>query len=160
MKSLLLSLTLIFSSLASSHEVTLYLIRHAQAQDDGTKNPHLTELGNQQAQQWAKTFKDVDFDQIMSTDYFRTQETAAQTAKSKSLNVQSYDPNHFDINKLVTENNGAKILIVGHSNTTPDNINALLKEKKYEWIDHHDHGYLFIVKVYGDTISVEKLMIF
>jgi broad specificity phosphatase PhoE len=160
MKSLLLTLSLIFSSLASAHEVTLYLIRHAQAQDDGTKNPHLTELGNQQAQQWAKIFSEVSFDQIISTDYHRTQETAAPTAKSKSLEVQSYDPKDFDIKNLVSKNNGNKILIVGHSNTTPDNVNELLDEKQFESIDHHDHGYLFIVKVYADKVSVEKLKVF
>jgi broad specificity phosphatase PhoE len=160
MKSLILVLSLLISSLATSQEVTVYLIRHAQAQDDGTKNPQLSEIGKLQAKQWEVIFKDIHLDHIYSTDYNRTQETAAPTARSKDLEVKSYDPNSFDITQLVERSDGKTLLIVGHSNTTPDNVNVLLGTKTYEWIDHHKHGYQFIVKVSGESVVVKKKKLF
>lgn len=143
-----------------SQEVTLYLIRHAQAEDDGTKNPHLSELGKVQANYWAKAFIGIELDEIYSTDYHRTQETAAPTAKSKKIKVQSYDPSSFDINELVNKSDGKNLLIVGHSNTTPENVNALLGDQSFEHIDHKQHGYQFIVQIKNGEASVKKLKIF
>lgn len=160
MKILLFVVFTLTSHATFAHDVTFYLIRHAQAEKDDTKNPHLSELGKTQAAQWISTLKHVNFDAIYSSNYYRTQETAEPIANDKNLEIQSYDAKNLDTNLLIRKHNGKKILIVGHSNTTPDNVNKLLGGKRYQWIDHDDHGYLFIVRVYGKKVSVEKLKVF
>ncbi len=128
---------------------TYYLIRHAEKdQSDKTnRNPHLTEKGLERAENWAKTFQNIKFDAVYSTDYNRTKETALPTAKANDLELKLYDPRRIDISEFLKETNGKTVLIVGHSNTTPGFANGLLGEKKYEMIEEDNNANLYIVTI-------------
>lgn len=60
----------------ASHSYALYLIRHAEKQLDGSSDPGLTEAGKHRSEQLAKWFQDKDIEDIWSSDYRRTRDTA------------------------------------------------------------------------------------
>ncbi|RKS53582.1 histidine phosphatase superfamily protein (branch 1) [Gillisia mitskevichiae] len=179
MKSLALILTIVLSifnisqpnnletekqkSVESNNEITTYyLIRHAEKdRSDATeKDPLLTNQGTARAKNWAKVFKDVPFQMVYSTNYNRTKATAQPTATSKELELNIYDPNKMYDEKFQKETKGKTVLVVGHSNTTPAFVNAILKEKKYTDIPDNDNGYLFIVTLNADnSVSSQVLHI-
>lgn len=107
---------------AQENEVTsYYFIRHAEKirHDKTNKNPDLTEKGLRRAQNWNTVFGNIDFDIIYSTDYNRTVQTAAPTAKSKGLEIQIYNPRELFSEEFQLDTNGKTVLVVGHSNTIP-----------------------------------------
>jgi broad specificity phosphatase PhoE len=146
-------------TLAQDETTTYYFIRHAEKDrsDATNKNPSLTEQGLKRAQDWATILKDVELDAVYSTNYNRTQQTAAPTAKHHSLEVLDYDPRTLYSEKFKTATQGKTVLIVGHSNTTPAFVNTILKERKYENIDDHNNGNLYIVTLAGDTKTMQLL---
>lgn len=134
-----------------SKTTTYYLIRHAEKdQSDKTnRDPHLTEEGQERANNWATVLKDVNFDMVYSTDYNRTKETATPTAKANELEITYYDPRNMNPKEFMDQTEGKTVLIVGHSNTTPMFTNALLGEKKYDQISEDNNSNLYIVTVTG-----------
>ncbi|WP_400079375.1 histidine phosphatase family protein [Winogradskyella sp. R77965] len=132
---------------------TYYLIRHAEKDrsDKTNRDPHLTETGLKRANNWANVLKDVKFDMVYSTDYNRTKETAAPTAKANNVEVSFYDPRNMNSKEFTEKTKGKTVLIVGHSNTTPFFTNSLLGEKKYDDINDNNNANLYIVTVTGDS---------
>lgn len=140
---------------------TFYLIRHAEKDRSDSTNidPELTQQGLDRAIRWAEIFDKVSINAIYSTNYERTQMTAAPIAIKKNLDVQTYDPKNLDVEAFLMDNEGFNVLIVGHSNTTPDFANKLLKMEKYEAMDDADNGSLFIVRVVDGKASDIRLNI-
>ena len=132
---------------------TYYLIRHAEKdQSDKTnRDPHLTEAGLKRADNWANVFKDVKFDAVYSTNYNRTKETAAPTAKANNVEVSFYDPRNMNPKAFSKTTKGKTVLIVGHSNTTPMFTNGLVGEKKYNQISEDNNSNLYIVTITKDS---------
>jgi broad specificity phosphatase PhoE len=151
MKKLIVLVLLMMSFLSTEAQqielTTYYFIRHAEKdRSDGTnKNPELTAIGHQRAMYWSEVFKNVPFDMVFSTDYLRTQQTAAPTAMKKGLDLKSYDPKEMYSAEFQKITQGKTVLIVGHSNTTPAFVNKVLGEHKYKDIDDSNNGNLYIV---------------
>ena len=147
----------LFSACASDKTTTYYLIRHAEKDRTNTtnKNPNLNSNGVIRAEKWAKHFENIVLDAVYSTDYNRTQQTAAPTAKSKGLIVQSYNPSKMYDSIFKKNTKGKTILVVGHSNTTPVFANAILGQKKYKNMADNDNASLYIVTVVNDKKSSE-----
>lgn len=140
---------------------TYYFIRHAEKDrsDPSDKNPHLTEIGKARAAHWSDILSEVKFDAVYSTDYNRTKETAQPTTMKNNLELQIYDPNTIDAKSFMKDTKGQTVLIVGHSNTTPEFVNKILGDKKYQDIDDSNNGNLYIVTISGDVISDLVLVI-
>lgn len=126
-----------------------YFIRHAEKDesDPSNKDPELTAAGKIRAAKWAEILQEVELDAIYSTDYNRTRETAAAIAASQDKTVTIYDPRKLNDPDFQKETKGKTTLVVGHSNTTPAFVNAILGEKKYVDIDEKESGALFIVQI-------------
>ncbi len=138
---------------------TYYFIRHAEKDRSDTENvdPELSQKGLGRAMHWAEIMDDVAIDAIYSTDYERTQMTAAPIAVKKNLTVQIYDPGTIDIAQFKAENLNKKVFVVGHSNTTPDFVNKMIGQEKYEQLDDHQNGSLFIVEIVNGIASDMRL---
>jgi broad specificity phosphatase PhoE len=136
-----------------------YLIRHAEKDrsDPENKDPKLTEEGLLRAQRWSEIFDQVEFDQIYSTDYQRTRQTVLCISKRKNIPIETYDPNDLYNNKFKERTHGNTVLIVGHSNTTPGFVNAILEKEHFEQMDDSNNGNLYIVTIIGDQKNVELL---
>ena len=139
-------------SFAQHKTTTIYFIRHAE-KIDSSKNPDLSSVGLERAAHWGKIFSETTFDAIYSTDFKRTQQTAAPTAENKKLDITLYDAKSLDFDKFKTDNLGKTILVVGHSNTTPDFVNKLINQNVYAAIEDTNFGNLYIVTLNGDQVT-------
>ena len=174
MKSLkLLALALLFIGLASCKDdkkngdeivvekgiSTFYFIRHAEKDrsDDQNADPELTQTGLGRAMHWAEILKDVELDAIYSTDYQRTAMTASPTSVKQDVDVQYYDPRNMDIDQFRVDNLNKTVLVVGHSNTTPNFVNQMLGEEKYAAMDDTDNGSVFLVQIVNGTATSQRL---
>ena len=63
---------------------------------------------------------------IFSTNYKRTIATASPTAISKKLKIKLYDAKKLYSKDFKEKTRGKTILIVGHSNTTPQFVNKII----------------------------------
>lgn len=139
----------------NQHPITTFiLVRHAEKAKDGSKNPSLTEKGNQRAERLKKMLQSVEVTTIYTTDYNRTRQTVAPIAKSLNLEAQIYSPHQKEIlDQLKKEHAGEVILMAGHSNTVPGMVNYLIGEEKYQDLDESDYDNLFIVTLVNDGIA-------
>jgi len=139
----------------NSSDQTLYLVRHAEKADDGTKDPDLTTTGVKRANKLATMLKGVNIDGIYSTDFKRTRHTAKPLADLLGLEIMLYDPKAPNTIDEIKSKSG-KYLIVGHSNSTPSLVNAFLDEKKYEQLDESVYTKLFVMSrvkgFYGSSV--------
>lgn len=136
---------------------TVYLVRHADKDisDKTNRDPTLTICGEQRAKQLATMLKHIEINTIYSTDYKRTQATAAPVAQSKSLTVTSYNPRQLDsLTKEIMENK-SNALIVGHNSTT-NVVAGNLAGMALPVIDHDEYDRLYQVTI---TNSEAKLQI-
>ena len=92
--------------------------------------------------------------------YHRTKETAQPTATKNNLDIIIYDPRVIDDTEaFLMETKGKTVLVVGHSNTTPAFVNAILGEKKHENIDDDNNGNLYIVTIIDRKVTDTVLTI-
>ena len=159
MKKLVVVFVLLFCSFTSfAQEVTTYyLIRHAEKDrsDKTNSNPELTDLGHQRALRWSSVFENVTFDVVYSTNYLRTIATAKPTASAKGLEIQFYNPRELYSKDFQQETLGKTVLVVGHSNTTPQFVNAILGIDRYTDIQDNNNANLYIVTgIKEETTSV------
>lgn len=145
----------------SQETTTFYLIRHAEKDRSNPDNPdpELNQDGLGRSVRWAEVFDAVELDAVYTTDYERTRMTAAPTVVKKGLTEKIYEPGTLDLATLKAQHYGKHVLIVGHSNTTPELVNKFLGEAKYGDIDDLDNSTLFIVSVNGDTVTDIRLRI-
>ena len=138
---------------------TFYFIRHAEKDRSNADNidPELTQKGLGRAMHWAEILDEVPIDAIYSTDYERTQMTAAPMAVKKNLTVQIYDPGTIDVEQFKADNLNKKVFIVGHSNTTPELVNKMIGQEKYNQIDDMQNGSLFIVEIINGVATDMRL---
>ncbi|MCW5516557.1 SixA phosphatase family protein [Muriicola sp. Z0-33] len=138
---------------------TYYFIRHAEKDRNNPENvdPELNQRGLGRAMHWAEILSDIPLDAIYSTDYERTTMTAAPAAVKQDITVQYYSPGEVNIDQFKADNLGKNVLVVGHSNTTPDFVNKILGEDKYGPMDDYDNGSLFIVQLSGNKATDIRL---
>lgn len=158
MKKFLLLLALLFLniSFAQSKTTTYYFILHAE-KIDSSQNPDLSEKGLKRAELWNKIFSEISFDEIYSTDYKRTLQSASPTATTKKIKIKLYNPKTLNIESFKKETLGKKVLIVGHSNTTPKFVNDIINQNLFSDIDDETFGNLYIITVVDNTISYQLL---
>lgn len=136
-------------------ETILLFVRHAERAEDGTRNPPISEIGIERAENLAQVLIEANYKltAIYSTPYKRTQMTSQPTADLFELEVIEYGFDDLEnwLSTIIETNKGNAVLIVGHSNTTPRLVNMVLGEESFEQLDEHAYGDLFIVstKSYG-----------
>jgi len=138
---------------------TFYLIRHAEKDrtDEQNADPELTQTGLGRAMHWAEIMNSVPLDAVYSTDYRRTAMTASPTAIKQDVDVNYYDPQNIDFEQFKIDNLNKNVLVVGHSNSTPDFANRLLGNELYEQIDDANNGSLIIVTIINGMATSQRL---
>ena len=140
----------------SDDSYTLYLVRHAEKQADGSKDPALTGMGRHRSELLSRWFLDKTVTDIWSSDYKRTRETAGPLLSSLDLSVMLYDPRNLPelAEKLQTRRNNA--VVVGHSNTTPQ-LARLICTCEIPDMDESEYDRLIAITVTNGKTSVESL---
>ena len=131
MKRAILALLLLATSAFANggpEITTVILVRHAEKAGPSGDVP-LSEAGLARANELARVLEGVKIDAIYSTPFERTRKTAAPIAEKLGVKVEEVASGKTyvdDMVKLIREKHeGDTVLVVGHSNTTPDVIRAL-----------------------------------
>lgn len=136
----------------------LFIVRHAETTGGGA-DPHLSIEGLDRADQLAFILQKNSLSGVYATNFFRTMETAAPTATASGLITTSYnsgDMQGFAIG-LLNDNKGKKVLVVGHSNTTPQLLNILLDTNVWQTFNDTIYNNLFVVFKSDNDASVTHL---
>lgn len=143
----------------ASCQHTYYVVRHAEKQlTPQQSNPPLTANGEAMAQHLKQLLQDKKIKHIFSTNTVRTTATAAPLAQAIGVTTELYGPKPDSafIQKLKKLKHNT--LVVGHSNTVDDIVNALSNSTKISGdLDETDYGGLYVVTVKGKTIYFKKL---
>ena len=126
---------------------TFYLVRHAEKMNDGTKDPPLSEAGELRAHLLAEMLSDIKFDAIYASDFKRTRSTASPISELQERVITLYDPRDLDsfMDHLFKNHKGQTVLVVGHSNTTPNLVNKMVGAEKHPQLDESEYDKIFIV---------------
>ncbi len=149
-----MALSLAIQPCFASDGFTLYLVRHAEKQEN-SKNPALTQCGKEQAKQLATLLSTAKIDAIYSTSYQRTMATASPLAKEQRLAIKNYHPQKLEQFALHLKQMKRNTLVVGHSNTTPQ-LTKLLTDQKIASLNESDYQVLYQVKFHGEKVSLTK----
>ena len=142
----------------SATQTIYYFIRHAEKdRSTDSKDPSLTEKGQQRAENWAKVLKDKNIDLVYSSDFKRTIQTATPTANLFSQEVKLYPVEKLNDINFQKETQGKPVLVVGHSDTTPKFVNLILGETKYKDINDNNNSNLYKVVVSKNGKKKSKL---
>jgi len=146
-RSLILLATVAFTGTVAAQTTTVILVRHAEKMTTGGKDPELTEEGRARARHLAAMLKDVELDAIYSTPFVRTRETVAPVANAKGIDVTITEVGPgFEqalAERIMAEEKGGTVLVVGHSNTIGRTIAALGAGQPFD-LDESEYGDLFV----------------
>jgi len=122
--ALILSIPLLWAVAADAAPV-IFIVRHAEKSNTTDKDPDLSPEGKKRADALAHILKDSAITSVLVTEFKRTQETAAPTARAARVSVTVVPANDIGtlVEKLRSLNGNA--LVVGHGNTIPELLNAL-----------------------------------
>ena len=134
----------------------IYVVRHAEKEDDHV-DPGLTRDGYRRADGLAQLLKHAGIEAIYSTFYRRNVGTALPLARELATPIEFYQANEFAplVDTLFRE--GRNALVVGHSNTVADIVNALggSAQPLDEDTDYGDVFQLIIDTRHADTEVVQ-----
>ncbi|HEY0896674.1 MAG TPA: phosphoglycerate mutase family protein [Sphingobacteriaceae bacterium] len=155
---LALMLTLTFAGTALAQKTTVYVVRHAEkdVSDPSDRNPPLSKTGQQRAADLFRVLEKENVDAIFSTDYLRTRSTAGPVAENRNITIAAYPPSDFAglAEKIKKEYAGKTVLVVGHSNTVLQIVQALGGQPGISELTEEDYDYLFRVTI-GDGGKTE-----
>jgi probable phosphoglycerate mutase len=119
---LLVFLLLVGTSFAGP---TIFVVRHAEKAPTGGDDMDLSDAGRGRAESLATLLKDAEISAIYTTEFKRTQQTAAPVAKALHL-APAVIPAKDSATLLakLRETTG-NVLVVGHGNTIPELMKAL-----------------------------------
>ena len=86
-------------------------------------------------------------------------ESIWQAAKKNSIDISIYSPSKIDYESFILDNNGSKVLVVGHSNTIPFFVNGLINKEFYKQIDDLNNSNLYKVTICNNKISHSLLYV-
>ena len=134
---------------------TYYFVRHAEKNrmNDFEEDVHLNEDGYKRAQAWKEILQHISFDAVYTTNFNRTKETGLPTALKNGVPLTFYNVADSYNDQFKNATQGKTVLIVGHSNTIPDFVNAVIRQQKYRDIDDDNNGNLYIVTIIKGHIS-------
>ena len=152
--ALILSIPLLLVTYANAAPV-VFIVRHAERANTVGKDPDLSVQGRKRADALAHILKDSQITSVFVTEFKRTQETAAPTARAEHVSPTVIPSNDIGalVEKLRALNGNA--LVVGHGNTIPDLLKALGIATPVS-IPEDDYTEIFAVSV-GDAPQLLRL---
>ncbi len=155
MKALALFLLVFLAASIASAQPVVIIVRHAEKAANGGSDPDLSSAGRSRADALARILKDSGITAIFTSEFKRTQETAAPTATSIGVTatvVPAKDTAAL-VAKLHQLNGNA--LVVGHGDTIPNMIKALGINSPIN-IPDEDYSELLVVTL-GDKPHLFRL---
>ena len=155
----------VFSQLTTAQDdfkpKTVFLIRHAEKEDEPRQDPPLKKEGVARSQELARLLGNAGIKAIYTSQFARTKLTAEPLAAKLGLTTATISLKSNPANpRLIAEEStaevvnrllqgpGENVLVVGHSNSIPDVI-KMLGGDVVPTIDERKFDDLFIVTVYA-----------
>lgn len=148
----LFMLTKMPKNTAEHNDTVIYLVRHAEkiTGENAGRNPALTVEGEVRAKTLAGILGTKNITHIYSSDYIRTRDTAAPTAEMSGITTGIYNPRHLlELAETIKGTKG-RYLVVGHSNTVPETVNALGGVGGSPIFEKSEYDRLYIVTILED----------
>lgn len=146
-------------SSAQSKATTVYIVRHAEKASTPASDPPLTPAGKARAQILADTARADHVSAILTTQFERTKETAAPSAKALGITpevIPATSPSHVQaMAAAIRKHAGQTVLVVEHSNTVPAII-AALGAKQPPAICDAEYDNLYVVRIAADGKATVK----
>jgi phosphohistidine phosphatase SixA len=163
--AILFTLLILFCQTALAQDefkpTTVFLVRHAEKEDEPKQDPPLKKEGVARSQELARILSVAGIKAIYTSQFIRTKQTAEPlTAKiGVTATVLTIKPNPSNLRLIAEESTaelvnkilqrpGESALVIGHSNWIPDVI-KMLGGDVVPTIDEKKFDDLFIVTVYG-----------
>ena len=141
--------------------ITVFLIRHAEREDEPRQDPPLSKLGVARGEALARLLSTAGIKAIFTSQYARTKQTAEPLATKLGLTVTPFtlktnpanprqiaEESTAEVTNKILEHAGQSVLVIGHSNSIPDVI-KMLGGDVVPTIDEQKFDDLFIVNVYA-----------
>ncbi len=145
---------LLAGSLAAPAQTTVFVVRHAD-RGAAEPDPALTETGQRQAQALATLLRDARVRHIYTTEFQRTGQTAAPTAREAGVKpevVRQADLDHLTARVRKSCAAGEAVLIVGHRSTVPRIVKAL-SDTEIQPLGTSEYDRLVVVTLFPDGKS-------
>jgi broad specificity phosphatase PhoE len=147
-----------FKPLPAAGTTTVIVVRHAEKGTDDPRDPSLTEAGNERALALRDALKDAGISAIYSTQFRRTRQTVAPLAQQLGLSIIERPVNSANAathpadlaREVLLTHAGEAVLIVGHSNTVPQIVQALTGFPVNPIADsEYDHIFMVVIPAAG-----------
>lgn len=145
---------------SAPRETTVWGVRHAEKATDDPKDPSLSEAGRARALVLAERLGGEKLEAIFVTRYKRSGATAEPLARGLGKDVQLYAPQDFAglRERILSGFRGKTVLVVGHSNSLLEFIEALGGARPVPALAEEDYDFLFRVTLpERGAASVETL---
>jgi broad specificity phosphatase PhoE len=123
----------------------IYIVRHAEKSSNHPSDPDLSLTGIARAAVLKDSLAGKNIAAVYATNYKRTQQTGQPTASARNLTISTYDAGNISAvaAKVLKDNLNQTILIVGHSNTVLETIEAFNATRPISVINDSEYNYLF-----------------
>jgi phosphohistidine phosphatase SixA len=141
--------------------ITVFLIRHAEREEEPRQDPPLSKDGIARSQALARLLSSAGIKAIFTSQLNRTKQTAEPLASKLGVTVTPFtlkispsnprqiaEESTAEVTNKILERAGQSVLVVGHSNSIPDVI-KMLGGDVVPTIDERKFDDLFIVTVYA-----------
>ncbi len=137
----------------------VWVVRHAEklTDDPKDKDPDLSAEGKARAEALKEYLGGQSIDSIFSTNYKRTKLTGYPLADKIGITIKTYNPAQQNaLAKQLMENaKGKKVVIIGHSNTVQEIVEAFGAKRPVKDLTEEDYDYIFMVTIKGDKAEVK-----
>ncbi len=139
--------TCLFATAALAEPTVIFLVRHAERATISGRVPSDTGLsaeGKSRAQSLARALRDANIKAIYTSEYKRTRDTAVPLAETLGIRPEVIPAD--DLRSLTAKLKASRgnALVIGHSNTLPQIINALGVKTRVS-VTESDYDNLFLV---------------
>src|SRR5213076_3569221 len=155
MKALALFILLFVSVPIVSAQPVVVIVRHAEKATNGGNDPDLSSAGRARADELARILKDSGITAIFTSEFKRTQETAAPTATSIGVTATVIPAKDTAALAAKLHQLNGNALVVGHGDTIPNMIKELGIDSPIN-IPDEDYSELLIVTL-GDKPHLFRL---
>jgi phosphohistidine phosphatase SixA len=144
---------------AAQSPTVVIVVRHAEKGTTPANDPPLTEAGAARAKALAKALEATNVQAVITTQLARTRETAKPTADAKGLTIETVATSAPQHPKAVADaarkHAGKTVLVVGHSNTVTQIVEALGGPPAKDLCDS-DYSFIWTVVLDGSSARVVK----
>jgi 2,3-bisphosphoglycerate-dependent phosphoglycerate mutase len=139
-------------------QTSVWIVRHAEKdmKNPSDPDPGLSVEGQERAKDLAALLRPQRLLAVYSTPFKRTMQTVQHTAYARGLTVETYDTNDLEnfAASILRKHKGGSVLIVGHSNTVLEIVEAFGIKRPIPAVEEDVYDYVFNLKIEGNSIQL------